>query len=92
VSIWIYEGKLQIEYQETLLSQYHSDYDRRQKLLRDVSQPTLYQTLYASPQLELFELDDEQWLKVLQRSYQRQQKRITRGAKQLPLTDLEIAV
>jgi hypothetical protein len=40
----------------------------------------------------MFELDDEQWLKVRQRSYQRKQKRITRLAKQLQLTDLEVAV
>jgi len=24
----------------------------------------MYQTLFASPQMELFELDDEQWLKI----------------------------
>jgi hypothetical protein len=49
VSIWIYEGTLQIEYQETLLAQYHGDYDWRKKSLQDVSQPTLYQTPFASP-------------------------------------------
>jgi hypothetical protein len=68
VSIWIYEGNLQIEYQETLLTQYHGDYDWHQKSLQDVSQPTLYQTPFASPQLEIFELDDEHWLKIRQRS------------------------
>lgn len=93
VSIWIYEGQLRLEYQETLLAQYQCDYDRRQKLLQDVSHPTLYRTPFASPQLELFELDDQQWLKVYQRVYQRQQqKRITQKAKQLFLTDLEVAV
>jgi transposase InsO family protein len=92
VSIWIYEGKLRIEYQETLLSQYHGDYDRRQKRLQDVSQPILYQTPFASPQLEMFELDDEQWVKVRQRASQHRQKRVTQRARQLPLTDLGIAV
>jgi putative transposase len=92
VSIWIYEGNLQIEYQETLLAQYHGDYDWRKKGLQEVSQPTLYQTPFASPQLEMFELDEEQWLKVRQRSYQRRQKRVTQLARQLPLTGLEIAV
>ena len=28
---------------------------------------TLYRSLYADPQIEMFELDDEQWLKVLRR-------------------------
>ena len=92
VSIWIYEGNLQIEYQETLLAQYYGDYDWRKKGLQGVSQPTLYQTPFASPQLEMFELDDEQWLKVRQRSYQRRQKRIAQQARQIPLTGLEIAV
>lgn len=73
-------------------AQYHSDYDWRKKGLQDVSQPTLHQTPFASPQLEMFELDDEQWLKVRQRSYQRQRKRIAQRARQLPLKDLEIAV
>jgi hypothetical protein len=29
--------------------------------------PQLYRTTYASPQLELWELDDEQWRKVFKR-------------------------
>jgi transposase InsO family protein len=92
VSVWIYEGELRIEYQETLLAQYHCDYDQRQRRLQNLSHPTLYQTPFASPQLELFELDDEQWLKVRQRAYQQQQKQITQLARQLPLTGLAIAV
>ena len=91
VSIWIYEGNLQIEYQETLLAQYQADYDQRPKRLQEVSQPTLYQTPFASPQMELFELDDEQWLKIRQRSYQRRQKRIAREARQFQLPNLGLA-
>lgn len=64
-------------------AQYHGEYDRHQKRLQQTSQPILYQTPFASPQLEMFGLDDEQWLKVHQRSYQRQQKRIKRMARQL---------
>ena len=93
VSIWIYEGQLRIEYQETLLAQYQVGYDQRQKRLQNINQPTLYQTPFASPQLELFELDDEQWLKIYQRTYERRQKRIRRLlGRQLHLIDLEIAV
>jgi hypothetical protein len=33
-----------------------------------VSQPQLQRTIFASPQLELWELDDEQWRKVLERT------------------------
>jgi hypothetical protein len=92
-SIWIYEGSLHIEYQDTLLAQYQADYDQQGKHFQEIGQPTLYQTPYASPQLELFELDDEQWLKVYHRAYEQRQKRI-RGqmGRQLPLANLEFAV
>ena len=55
-------------YRETLLAQYRCAYDRRQRRRHAVSHPTFYQTVFASPQLELIELDDTQWLKVQQRS------------------------
>jgi transposase InsO family protein/transposase len=92
VSIWVYEGQLRIEYQETLLAQYQTEYDPRRKVLRDVSQPMLYETPFASPQLELFELDDQQWLKIRQRHYQRRQKRMRLDIKQLPLARLDVAI
>ncbi len=71
VAIWMYEGHLHIEYQQMLEAEYHYDYDRRRKRLRAVSHPTLYDTPFASPQLELLELDDEQWQKIRRRPYQR---------------------
>ncbi len=60
VSVWIYEGHLRLEYRETLVARYRCAYDQRQKRLRDVSHPMLYHTVFASPQLELIELDDAQ--------------------------------
>ena len=92
VSIWIYEGKLQIEYQQTMLAKYQAEYDQHQRRLQEVSQPTLFQTTFKSPQLVLFELDDEQWLKIRQRSYHRQQKRIAKLAQQLPLLHFDAAI
>jgi hypothetical protein len=85
VSIWIYEGQLRIEYQETLLARYRCAYDQRQRRLRDVSQPVVYQTRFASPQLELLELDDAQWAKVQQRAFQRRTRQVTQVVEQLPL-------
>lgn len=85
VSIWIAEGQLHIAYRETLLAQYHWAYDRRQRRLREVSHPTLYQTVFASPQLELIELDDAQWLKVHQRSFSRRTPPKTSLGEQLML-------
>ena len=63
VAIWIYEGELRLEYQETILARYRCAYDQRQRRLRDVSDPTVYPTAFASPQLELLELDATQWTK-----------------------------
>jgi len=68
VSIWLYEGRLHIEYQQIMLARYAYRYDRKRKQLRAVSQPQLQHTIFASPQLELWELDDEQWRKVLERA------------------------
>ncbi len=68
VSIWLYEGRLHIEYQQVMLARYAYRYDRKRKQLRAVSQPQLQHTIFASPQLELWELDDEQWRKVLERA------------------------
>jgi transposase InsO family protein len=67
VSIWIYEGQLRIEYHKTLLARYRCIYEARHGQLQEVSAPTLYATAFRSPQLELIELDDEQWRKCQRR-------------------------
>ncbi|HEY5867347.1 MAG TPA: hypothetical protein VI542_17630 [Candidatus Tectomicrobia bacterium] len=89
VAVWIYEGQLRIEYRETLVARYRCAYDQRQQRLRDVSQPRLYHTVFASPQLELIELDDAQWIKVQQRALQRRTPRRTTLGEQLMLAGLE---
>jgi hypothetical protein len=76
-------------YRETLLAQYRCAYDRRQRRLHEVSHPTLYQTLCVSPQLELIELDDAQWIKVQQRSFSRRTSLPTASGEQLLLAGLE---
>lgn len=91
VSVWIYEGQLRIEYRETLIARYRCAYDRRQKRLREVSQPTLYHTIFASPQLELIDLDDTQWIKVQQRALQRRTPQRMPLGEQLTLAGLEIS-
>jgi len=88
VAIWVYEGELRIEYQETLLARYRCAYDQRQRRLRDVSHPLLYQTPFASPQLELLELDEAQWRKVQQRAWYRRPRQVLPTAEQLPLLDV----
>ena len=75
VSIWLYEGRLQIAYREALLARYAYRYDRKQQQLRTVEQPQLYRTPFTDPQLELWELDDEQWRKVLERPVKRRPRK-----------------
>jgi hypothetical protein len=75
----------------TMLAKYVCDYDQHQKQLQAVSQPTLFQTSFKSPQLVLFELDDEQWLKIRQRAYHRRQQRFEQLGRQLPLLPSDIA-
>ena len=91
VAVWIYEGQLRIEYRETLIARYRCAYDPRQKRLREVSHPMLYHTVFASPQLELIELDDAQWSKVQQRSFARRTQRITAIGEQLAFVGLRTA-
>jgi len=72
VSVWLYDGRLHLAYQQALLAQYRYRAERRGKRVRSVDpHPLLYRSVYASPQLELWELDDEQWRKVLERPLQR---------------------
>lgn len=85
VSVWIYEGHLNIEYQQALLARYTCKVDRRRQSLKTVSQPKLFQTSFASPQLEFFELDDEEWLKVRSRPPYTQGKRQKASMQQLAL-------
>ena len=88
VLIWIYEGELSIEHQQTLVAQYRCDYDLKHKQLQGLSDPTLYPTRFTPPQLELIELDEAQWVKFQQRPARTYSKRIAMLPKQLPLIDL----
>jgi transposase InsO family protein len=88
VSIWIYEGELGIEYQQTIVARYHCDYDGRRGELQGVSEPRLYTTAFTSPQLELIELDDEQWVKFQRPPPKTYTKRTAMIGQQLSLLDL----
>jgi len=71
VSVWLYEGRLHVAYREAVLAHYAYRYDHKARRLREVGPPHLFQTPYASPQLEFWELDDEQWHKIARRPYER---------------------
>ena len=91
VSIWIYKGQLHIEYEQTLLARYSCRYNPRQGRIEEVSDPTLYTTSFASNQIELIELDDEQWQKVQHRPARLYGRRIANFPEQLLLIDLGVS-
>jgi transposase InsO family protein len=88
VAIWIYEGQLRIEYQQTLLARYQCRYDTRHGRIAEVSDPILYPTSFASKQIELIELDDVQWKKVHQRPARLYRGRIAKLPEQLLLINV----
>jgi transposase InsO family protein/transposase len=89
VSIWIYEGELSIVYQQALVARYRCAYDAKQGQLQSISEPRLYVTPFTSPQLELIELDDEQWRKFQQRPARTYTKRLAMLPQQLSLLDFK---
>ena len=91
VSIWIAEGQLHIQYREALLAHYRCAYDPRRKRLLEVSHPTVYHTEFASPQPELIELDDAQWIKVQQHALLRRPLQKTALGEQLRFAGFEIS-
>ena len=59
----MYEGQPRIAYHQTFVARSRYLYDRKHRQLHDVNEPLFSTTPCASPQLELIELDDEQWRK-----------------------------
>lgn len=84
VTLWFYQDRLHVEYQHTLLARYHYDLKRGSTKISSVSRPRLYKTVFASPQLELLELDDSQWQKIVQRpEYAKRRTPLATAARQL---------
>jgi hypothetical protein len=83
VAVWFYQDHLHVEYQQTLLARYHYRFDRRATKIANISRPKLYRSLVTSPQLELLELDDTQWLKILRPEYAKRQALMKSAVKQL---------
>jgi len=73
------------------LAHYRCAYDPRRKRLLEVSHPTVYHTEFASPQLELIELDDAQWIKVQQHALLRRPLQKTALGEQLRFAGFEIS-
>jgi hypothetical protein len=84
VTLWFYQDRLHVEYQQTLLARYRCRLERRSTKLCKISHPKLYATPFASPQLELLELDDAQWTKIARRpEYVKRRLSLAAAARQL---------
>jgi hypothetical protein len=84
VSVWLYDRSLHVAHRDTLLARYAYRYDRKARRVRAVERPELYRTPYTT-QLELWELDDAQWRKIMPRPYERREPPTDTGARQLAL-------
>lgn len=86
VTLWFFEDRLHVEYKQTLLARYRYRLQRRSSKIASISRPKLYRTQFASPQLELVELDDTQWTKIARRpEYARRRVALAAAARQLAL-------
>lgn len=93
VTVWVYDNRLNIAYNNTLLARYDCKIQRSQKKLAAVTDPVLYDTPFASPQQELFTLDNTQWLKVFHRPpYTPRKTKSSSPFSQLPLLPIELVL
>ncbi|MFN2233586.1 MAG: helix-turn-helix domain-containing protein, partial [Anaerolineales bacterium] len=84
VTLWFYQDRLHVEYRQTLLARYHYRLQYGSTKISSISRPKLYKTTFASPQLELLELNDDQWQKIIRRpEYAKRRKALAAAAKQL---------
>lgn len=67
VSVWVYEDTLKVEYQATTLSLYSVRLSPGQRQIAEVKNARRLETHFRSPQLDLWQLSDTEWLLALRR-------------------------
>jgi putative transposase len=65
VAVWLYGEHLTLEFTDEVLAQYAVTYQPDGRQLRTVEEPLLFETPFRSPQLPLWALTDEEWLKAM---------------------------
>jgi putative transposase len=88
VSVWVYEGTLKVEYQATTLSLYAVRLSSDQQQITEVQNARRLETHFRSPQLDLWQLSETEWLLALrrpERGARRNRGKIVALARQLPL-------
>ena len=88
VSVWVYEGNLKVEYQATALSLYELSVEQDTGKITEVTNVHRLETHFRSPQLDLWQLSDTEWLLALRRpepSPRKKASKVIALAQQLPL-------
>lgn len=88
VSVWVYEDTLKVEHQAATLSLYSVRLSADQKEISEVKNARRLETHFRSPQLDLWQLSDTEWLLALRRpepSPRRKPVKLVPLAQQLPL-------
>ena len=67
VSVWVYEGNLKVEYQATALSLYKLSIEKDTGKIAKVTNARRLETHFRSPQLDLWQLSETEWLLALRR-------------------------
>lgn len=67
-AVWLYGETLTVEYADEPLAQYRVRYQPDKTHLLTVEEPRLFETAFRSPQLPLWELNDDEWRKVVRRA------------------------
>lgn len=86
--MWVYEGNLKVEYQATALSLYELSVEKETGKITQVTNVRRMETHFRSPQLDLWQLSDTEWLLALRRPEpvaRKKQRKIIALAKQLIL-------
>lgn len=85
--IWIHGESLTVEYEETPLAHYTVQYQPDKKHFKQVPRARRFETVYRSPQGQLWEIDETQWNLAIRLPDYAPRKRRRRGTplSQLPL-------
>ncbi len=67
VSVWVYENTLKVEYQAATLSLYSIRLDAEQQQITEVKNARRIETHFRSPQMDLWQLSETEWLLALRR-------------------------
>jgi transposase len=92
VSVWVYEGNLKVEYQATTLSLYELSIEKDTGKITEVKNARRLETHFRSPQLDLWQLSETEWLLALRRPEPNPRKKLSTVlplARQLPLPLLD---